>query len=132
MSGATDSTYPADWLEAARRDWRRVHMVLSAGDAELAAFLLQQCLEKYLKAYLLERGWQLRRTHLLPNLLDEVAPLDPSLEAHRALCERVSGYLLVGRYPLLGVAKLDPDQVRDDAREARGLIQALYPHEELR
>ena len=37
MSGATDSSYPADWLEVARRDWRRVHMLLSAGDAELAA-----------------------------------------------------------------------------------------------
>lgn len=131
MSGATDSSYPADWLEVARRDWRRVHMLLSAGDAELAAYLLEQCLEKYLKAYLLERGWQLRRTHLLARLLDEAAALDRRLETYKVLCERVSGYLLVGRYPLLGVAKLELEQVRDDAREARGLIQALYPDEGL-
>ena len=131
MSGPADSSYPADWLEVARRDWRRVHMSLSAGDAELAAYLLEQCLEKYLKAYLLERGWQLRRTHLLANLLDEAEAFDRSMEAHRALCERVSGYLLVGRYPLLGVAKLELEQVMDDAREAGALIQALYPGEEL-
>ena len=131
MSGAADSSYPADWLEVARRDWGRVRLLLSAGDAELAAYLLEQCLEKYLKAYLLERGWQLRRTHLLSKLLDEAAPFDPSLDTHRALCDRVSGYFLVGRYPLLGVAKLDLEPVAGDATEARGLIRPLYPGEEV-
>lgn len=131
MSQGANSSYPADWLEVARRDWGRAHLLLSAADAELAAYLLEQCLEKYLKAYLLERGWRLRRTHLLANLLDEAAGFDRRLEAYKALCERVSGYLLVGRYPLLGVAKLELEQVREDAREARALILALYPGEEL-
>ena len=131
MSGAADSSYPAAWREVARRDWQRVRMILAAGDAELAAYLLQQCLEKYLKAYLLERGWRLRRTHLLTSLLDEAVEFDRSLDTHRALCERVSGYLLVGRYPLLGVTPIDPVRVAGDVEEARRMIDALYTGEDL-
>jgi len=131
LNVGADSSYPAEWLAVARRDWQRVRMILSTGDAELAAYLLQQCLEKYLKAYLLERGWRLRRTHLLANLLDEAVEFDRRLEAHRALCERVSGYFLVGRYPLLGVAHMGLEQVTGEVEEARVMIGALYPGEEL-
>jgi len=57
--------YPEDWRKIAEKDWHRMEVLLEDGDPEGAAFFLQQSLEKYLKAFLLERGWKLRKIHEL-------------------------------------------------------------------
>ncbi len=129
MSKPEESSYPEDWLAIARRDWKRVHRALNDDDTELAAFLLEQCLEKYLKAFLLTRGWQLRRIHSLAVLLDDALAFDPSLDRHRDLCERVSGYYLIERYPLLGLAPIEPSDLIEDLKPARDLIDHLFPGE---
>lgn len=56
MSGREDSPYATDWLRVARQDWRRIHVMLADGDGEGAGLFLQQALEKYLKAFLLQHG----------------------------------------------------------------------------
>ena len=61
----SESSYPADWVRIAEKDWKRVEMLLNEGDPGLAGFCLQQAGEKFLKAFLLSRGWQLRRIHNL-------------------------------------------------------------------
>jgi HEPN domain-containing protein len=64
-----ESLYPADWLRIAEKDLKRVERLLGEGDPELAGFCLQQAVEKFLKAFLLSKGWQLRRIHNLDTLL---------------------------------------------------------------
>ncbi|HEO65531.1 MAG TPA: hypothetical protein ENI73_06635, partial [Spirochaetes bacterium] len=41
MIGA-NSLYPEDWKEKARKDWRRITVLLMDNDVEGAAFFLQQ------------------------------------------------------------------------------------------
>ncbi len=41
---------------------------------------LQQAIEKYVKGWLLDRGWVLRRTHEVDRLLDDATGFDPSLQ----------------------------------------------------
>jgi len=60
---------------------------------------LQQSVEKYLKGWLLDRGWKLRRTHEADSLLDDAVTYVTSLQPFRSLCERLSDYYLVERYP---------------------------------
>lgn len=124
-----DSLYPPDWREAARRDWNRVSALLGLNDAEAAAFFLQQALEKYLKAYLLQRGWKLRKIHLLHVLLEEALVHEPSLAGFRDLCERVAGYYLTERYPQLVPSGLQISDVERDREESRCLIDTLSPDE---
>lgn len=54
-----ESFYPADWLRIAEKDLGRVERLLSIQDPEAAGFYLQQAVEKFLKAFLLSKGWQL-------------------------------------------------------------------------
>lgn len=58
-----ESRYPKDWLALAEKDLVRVRRSLRDRDPELAAFCLQQAVEKFLKAFLLSKGWKLRRIH---------------------------------------------------------------------
>ncbi len=79
-----NSLYPPDWLKYARKDWRRIFIMLKENDMEAAAFFLQQALEKYIKAFLLQSGWALKKIHDLDALLDDAVKYKPSLESSRA------------------------------------------------
>jgi HEPN domain-containing protein len=103
-----------------------MRLLLEHEDAGAAGYFLQQSLEKYLKAYLLGRGWKLRKIHELDALLDHAVGYDPGLEAFRDLCERVSGYYFAERYPPLGGERSSCEYIAKDAEEAEKLIQALF------
>lgn len=92
MKDRSDSSYADDWLAVARRDWHRIHVMLADGDADGAGFFLQQALEKYLKAFLLRKGWKLKKVHTLQSLLDEASVFAPDIIPFRPICERVSGF----------------------------------------
>lgn len=126
---ATDYPYPPDWRNAARKDWNRVTALLGLDDVEGAAFFLQQALEKYLKAYLLGRGWKLRKIHLLHVLLDEAIAHESSLAIFRDLCERVAGYYLTERYPQLVRSGLQSSDLERDREGSSRLIKILFPDE---
>lgn len=123
---------PSDeWLPYARRDWARVLLLVREYDPDGGGIFLQQAVEKYLKGWLLDRGWPLRKTHDLELLLDAAQQHDQTLAAFRGLCRRVSGYYLLERYPMPGPSGLDAVQLTADIAEARVLIAALFPNEAL-
>lgn len=129
MSPPRDSLYPGDWRAVGRQDWHRIHVMLADGDAEGAGLFLQQSLEKFLKAFLLGKGWKLKKVHTLQSLLDEAAAHEKVLQSFRGLCERVSAFYLAERYPTLGGPGLELDEVKPLLPEARSLIVALFPDE---
>lgn len=81
MKKPEDSLYPPDWLKVAQKDWHRMEIMLNEEDAEAAGYFLQQSLEKYLKAFLLEKGWKLKKIHEMDALLDDAIKYNPSLES---------------------------------------------------
>lgn len=126
-----NSQLPEDWKEIARIDWQRVKRNLRDEDAIAAGFFLQQSLEKFLKAFLLIQGWRLKKIHRLDTLLDEAVKYDDSLNDFYKLCERVSGYYLADRYPLLGSTELTGEDIRKDVEEAKKFIKTIFPQENL-
>lgn len=120
-----ESLYPADWLRIAERDLQRVVHLLAAQDPAAAGFFLQQAVEKFLKAYLLSRGWALERIHDLEVLLNATLAYDPSLEVFRPVCQKITGFYIVERYPLLMESALTEEDVRDALKEVEALIEKL-------
>lgn len=94
-----ESSYPVDWFKKAEQDLRRTELRIKEDDFEDAAFHLQQSIEKYLKGYLISKGWKLEKVHDLEYLLDEAIKFDQKFEEYRTLCQGVTGYYLVARYP---------------------------------
>lgn len=120
-----ESLYPADWLGIAEKDLGRVEYLLGIEDPEAGGFFLQQAIEKFLKAFLLSKGWKLERIHDLEALLNAALAHDPSLELFRAVCQKVTGFYLVQRYPLIPGAGLREDDVRTSLQQAKPLIERL-------
>ncbi|MBI2366836.1 MAG: HEPN domain-containing protein [Deltaproteobacteria bacterium] len=120
-----ESRYPNDWLALAEKDLLRVTRSLRDKDPELAAFCLQQAVEKFLKAYLLSKGWKLRRIHDLEALLDDAIAYDSSLDQFRNACQKITNYYVVERYPLTVEAEFTADEVRTSLEAAGQLIEKL-------
>ena len=120
-----ESLYPADWLRIADRDLQRVVHLLAAHDPAAAGFFLQQAVEKFLKAFLLSRGWALERIHDLEVLLNAALAYDPSLETFRPVCQKITAFYIVERYPLIVDSGLTEEDVREALQEAEALIEKL-------
>ncbi len=120
-----DSLYPQDWFRIAARDFKRAEHLLSVDDPEGAGYHLQQAVEKYLKAFLLSKGWELKRIHDLEILLNDALQHEATLEQFRGLCQKISGYYIIDRYPLPTAATLTKKEVQASMDEAEKLINRL-------
>ena len=120
-----DSLYPQDWFRIAEKDFKRAQQLLKLEDPEGAAYNLQQAVEKYLKGFLLSKGWQLKRIHDLEVLLNDALRYEPALEEFRDLCQKTTDYYLLNRYPLPTSVSLTTKQVQNSIDQARKLIARL-------
>jgi len=120
-----ESGDPLEWFEKGRQDLERVPRRLQEDDCEDAAFHRQQALEKYLKGFLITRGWQLHRTHNLSVLLDEAVRFLPELERYRPLSQQASAFYVEERYPFLSQppTREELEQLFRWAQELVGLLQ---------
>jgi len=124
-----DSLYPLDWLQFAERDWQRIEKRLEEDDHEDAAIHLQQALEKYLKAFLLANGWELKKTHEISKLLKEAIKYKSELNVFTDLCAQIEAYYFAESYPLSLDAGTPPEKIVKSFQEAhqlRGMILATF------
>ena len=116
-----DSLNPPDWYRVGQRDWIAAQTLLQSDDELLAVagLLLQQALEKYLKGYLLSKGWMLRRTHDLSVLLKTLIEYEPDFSQFVDACLRITDFYVENRYPLYVTSPV----IRADAEKLR------FPHQ---
>ena len=116
-----ESYIPTDWFKKGDQDLRVAEILLKEQSLEIAGFLLQQAAEKFLKGYLLSRGWELKRIHDLVDLLNEAVTLDPTFETFRSACQRITEYYTEERYPFLDASKLTKEEITTALKEVRKL-----------
>lgn len=118
-----------DWIEKAENDLKTAAHTLGlqeACPADTICFHAQQCVEKYLKAFLVSRGVDFRKTHDVEGLI-ALMPVrlrpDLSVEEQR----RMTGYATVTRYP----GEYDPltfKEARTAVRLARRVRREIRAH----
>lgn len=120
-----ESLLPKDWFHKGDIDIRRAEILLENDDAGGAAFHLQQAIEKYLKGYLIGKGWKLERIHDLEDLLDYAVDHNKGFEEFRVLCQEATEYYIEERYPFLMSSELTEDEVRLRIEKAKEFILRL-------
>ena len=92
----------AEWVDKAEGDFGVMERELRGRKSpcfDAVCFHAQQCAEEYLKARLVLAGVPFAKIHSLTTLLDQVLPLEPLWEAHRADLAHLSAYAAAFRYP---------------------------------
>ncbi len=120
-----ESRYPKDWFKIGDKELERAKNLLNLGDLEGAGFNIQQAVEKYLKGYLLSKGWELRRIHELETLLNEVVVRDPSFEPFRTACLKITDYYVEERYPFTVASNLTEDEIKESLTIAKSIIEKI-------
>jgi HEPN domain-containing protein len=91
-----------EWVKKAENDFKVALLILRRRKEALpdaACFFCQQCIEKYLKARLLEAGIAFPRTHDLLQLLNACAQIEPLWSAYAKVVDAMSDYAVDFRYP---------------------------------
>ncbi len=120
-----ESSLPEDWFKKGADDNQAVGILLEhGGSISVAAFLIQQMLEKYMKGFLLSKGWNLKRTHDLEELLDEMVEFDQSFEEFREISQKATAFYFLERYPFFS-EELSREEVEIAYLESIKLIKKI-------
>jgi HEPN domain-containing protein len=106
-----------NWLKFARENllFARSGMKEEYAPNHTICFLCHGSAEKYLKAFLIWHGWELRKTHDLKDLLVFCIDFEQGFENLKEECGILNEYITLGRYPSdLPFESID----EEDAREA--------------
>ena len=91
-----------EWVEKADADFissRREYRARKYPNFDAACFFSQQCIEKYIKARLVEEGIRFPNTHDLEALLDLALPVEPLWIAFRHQLSDLTSFAITFRYP---------------------------------
>lgn len=115
-----------EWIEKAEGDWRianrEIH-VRRGANFDAICFHAQQCIEKYLKAFLQEQGHNIPKIHDLNQLLEHCLQYDGSLELHRDLFKDLTRYAVEFRYPGESANKEDARTALHHAKILRTILR---------
>ena len=103
-----------EWVKKAEGDFisaQREYRARKYPNYDSACFHAQQCVEKYLKARLVEAGLPFSKTHDLTYLVSLLTPVDPFLSAYLQSLRELTDYAVEFRYPGESAEK-------EDARDA--------------
>lgn len=114
-----------EWFKKAEHDLDALRDVLKgSAHPDVVGVLLQQCLEKYLKGYLIGKGWKLVKTHDLKQLLDEAVKHNPQFNDYYDLLDVLTEYYFEERYPL-GESEVTIEEIKDNLKESEKLIKLI-------
>src|SRR6266446_2085150 len=128
--GKTDESNPAHWFAFAAERLLAAD-VLSRHDGTSASSVeaLQEATERYLKGFLIAKGWALKRTHDLKVLVKDAAVLVPEFIHFLDLADRLTAEFFEQHYPggdLTHVGETYPD-MRAGVGEILALIRRSVP-----
>lgn len=90
-----------EWVQKAERDSAAItlHQQAASPDFDFICFHAQQCIEKYLKAWIQEANIPLPKSHDLLGLLDLILPTLPSWRSWQTDLSVIAPYAVEFRYP---------------------------------
>jgi HEPN domain-containing protein len=91
-----------EWVKKAEEDFSTIEQLFIEGKRlplAVVCFHAQQCIEKYLKAYLIERNLPFDKIHNLVTLIDQILPVMPEWDIRRDAMGVLTNFAVLSRYP---------------------------------
>lgn len=126
----TDPGSPSDWfMMAADRLEKADALFERFGSSWSGVELLHEGAERYLKGFLVSRGWNVVKTHDLNRLLAEACERDPRFEEFAAACRNLTEQFWEQHYPGGELDEVGEDypEIRDALERMIQLIKGLCP-----
>ena len=128
----SDETNPADWFYLADDRLHAADLLWKTGGLTPSGIeLLQAAAERYLKGYLIAKGWHLIKTHDLEELVAKAASFDQSFSRFVRFAEELTEDFFAQHYPGQDWSQvgLNYETLRQQTGELVLLIQSLLPQQ---
>ncbi len=116
----------AEWVEKAEADFATAQRELAATrrpNYDAVCFHAQQCIEKYLKAFLQESNVSFPRTHDLADLLGLALSIEPTWVSLESDLNVLTAFAVEYRYPGESSDLQEAQEAFEKCEEIRGLIR---------
>jgi HEPN domain-containing protein len=115
-----------EWLSRGSNDLETARLAFQAGaPTGTIGVLLQQAVEKCLKGYLIFRGWRLKKTHDLAELVDTAREFDNTFSNYLDLSRRLTAYYVEDRYPPGPPAEYPREEIAEVMEQTNNLINRI-------
>jgi HEPN domain-containing protein len=121
----TEESNPLDWFLLAKERLEKADALFKQfGASYTGVELLQEAVERYLKGYLVSKGWKLERIHDLNRLVEAAAAFDPSFAHFAELAHSLTEQFWEQHYPGGDLTEVgsDYDYLRRQAGELIAVI----------
>jgi HEPN domain-containing protein len=120
----TDPQNPRHWLLLAQERLEKADALFEQfGSSYSGVELLQEAVERFLKGYLVAKGWRLVRTHNLPELVAEAAGYDGDFKRFLDFAASLTQQFWEQHYPGGDLTEVGSDYT--DLRQQAGELVAL-------
>ncbi len=123
----TDPDKPSDWLLLARDRLEKADALFARyGPSWSGVELLHEAVERYLKGYLIQHGWQIAKTHDLGMLVAQACEFDAQFAAFGETAQTLTEQFWEQHYPGgdLDEVGRDYSQLRESLGQMVALIEA--------
>ena len=122
-------TKTREWVQKAENDFTVATQILRRRKdivPDAASFFSQQCVEKYLKARLVESGIAFPRTHDLLVLLNLCLPIEPLWSSFSKVVDNMSDYAVDFRYPGHSASLTEAKEALKNCRSIRAEVRRSF------
>jgi HEPN domain-containing protein len=118
-----------EWVDKAEGDWataNRENRARKNPNYDAVCFHAQQCAEKYLKAFMQEKGINFRKTHDLEILLNDILSIEPNWTVLRNSLIVLTTYAVEYRYPGAATSKIEAKEAILHCRAVRKTVRQSF------
>jgi HEPN domain-containing protein len=89
-----------EWIERGKHDLEIAKILLAEGEyPDVVLFHIHQAVEKYLKGFLIHKGWGLKKIHDLELLVTEAISFDDEFQKYLDFGRKLTAFYYEEQYP---------------------------------
>lgn len=114
-----------EWLVKGDHDIETAQFLYDSNrPTDMIAVHIQQAIEKYLKGFLIYKGWKLRKIHDLEELITDTIKIDKTFNEFLDSCRAISRYYFEIRYPP-EVEEYTKEEIEDSLSTAWEIVKKI-------
>ena len=115
-----------EWLERGKHDLEVAKILLAEEEySDVVLFHIHQAVEKYLKGFLISKGWGLKKIHDIELLITEVMSFDDNYQKYLDLGRELTAFYYEARYPPGPITSYSKEEIKEILEEAEEIIDKL-------
>ena len=115
-----------EWIERGIHDLEVANILLAEEEySDVVLFHIHQAVEKYLKGFLIYKGWGLKKIHDIELLITEAMSFDDEFQKYLDLGRELTAFYYEERYPPGPITSYSKEEIEEILEVAEGIIDKL-------